>query len=238
MSVLRRYILARECCGATSQHRLNDLWRPPMMHVGKNYAKLIKATSLTIIYAPLFPPLYFLAALYMLVSFYASQFGIAHWFARPPQMTSRVDERMRTWLSMTIGLSLIVKRFAYIDRMADAPLVLSALAWAVYMLVFEVRLGIFTSLRRHGKRIGDPRSPIRARTQAPPRSPGFAAHAQSHILGANRSLPKRSEKTRTWTTWTPKMEPHSKRFDNDSRQKGEREGARGCWNWTSTSARG
>ena len=68
------------------------------MHVGKNYAKLIKATSLTIIYAPLFPPLYFLAALYMLVSFYASQFGIAHWFARPPQMTSRVDERMRTWL--------------------------------------------------------------------------------------------------------------------------------------------
>ena len=80
VTVLKRYVLSLT---ADSQHRLNELWTPPAMDVGKNYAKLLKAVSLTIIYAPLYPPLYLLAIVYLLVSFYASKFGIAHWFAHP-----------------------------------------------------------------------------------------------------------------------------------------------------------
>ena len=65
VTVLKRYVLSLT---ADSQHRLNELWAPPDMDVGKNYAKLLKAVSLTIIYAPLYPPLYLLAIVYLLVS--------------------------------------------------------------------------------------------------------------------------------------------------------------------------
>merc|ERR1712166_1392858 len=49
-SLLKRYVLAR---GATSQHKLNQLWMPPPMKVGMNQAKLYKAMS---------PPMYIFMA--------------------------------------------------------------------------------------------------------------------------------------------------------------------------------
>ena len=134
-ALLNRYVLAR---AADSQHRLNELWRPPDMDVGENYAKLLKAVSLAIIYAPLFPPLYLLAAAYLLVSFYASKFGIAHWFARPPHMSDDLNQNMRTWLAFTVALSLVLKRCAMAHFSAGVPLFVSAVAWAVYMLLYEV----------------------------------------------------------------------------------------------------
>ena len=135
MAVAKRHVLSLR---ATSQHKLNDLYRPPLMHVGKNYAKLVKAISLVIIYGPLFPLLYLVAAAYLVVSFYASRFGIAYWFARPSFMTERVMERMRGWLAVSVGISLIFKRFAMANAGADTPLILSVVVWIGYMLVYEV----------------------------------------------------------------------------------------------------
>ena len=123
---------------ADSQHTLNALWRPPDMDVGENYAKLFKALSLAIIYAPLFPPLYLLAAAYLLVSFYASKFGIAHWFARPPHMSDGLNQSLRSWLAVTVALSLVVKRCAMAHASAASPLMVSGVAWAIYMLLYEV----------------------------------------------------------------------------------------------------
>ena len=44
----------------------NDKIQLVRMDVGKNYAKLFKATSLVIIYAPLYPPFYLIAVFYLL----------------------------------------------------------------------------------------------------------------------------------------------------------------------------
>jgi hypothetical protein len=165
-AIIKRYVLA---LAADSQHTLNDLWAPPDMDVGENYAKLFKAAarnlaltptpnptpdpdpnpkpnpnsapkavSLAIIYAPLFPPLYLLAAAYLLASFYATKFGIAHWFARPPHMSDGLNQSMRTWLAVTVALSLALKRCAMSHPSAGSPLMVSAVAWAVYMLLYEV----------------------------------------------------------------------------------------------------
>jgi len=134
-AVLKRYVLARN---ANSQQKLNNFYMPPMMHVGKNYAKIVKAVSLAIIYAPLYPPMYLAAAFYLLVSYYASRAGIAFWFARPSLMSERVAERLRGWLALTVGISLVFKRFAHSDSTADVPFYMSVVAWLAYMLLFEV----------------------------------------------------------------------------------------------------
>ena len=135
-AVFKRHVLSLR---ATSQHKLNDLYEPPEMHVGKNYAKLVKVVSLVIIYGPLYPLLYLVAVGYLFVSFYASRFGIAHWFARPSFMTERVAERMCGWLAISVGISLVFKRFAMSNAGADTPLILSAIVWIGYMVVYEVR---------------------------------------------------------------------------------------------------
>jgi len=46
---MQRYVFALT---ADSQHKLNELWAPPAMDVGKNYAKLLKAVSLNITLTP------------------------------------------------------------------------------------------------------------------------------------------------------------------------------------------
>merc|ERR1740117_1046069 len=122
VQLLKRYILAR---GATSQHKLNDLWRPPRMDLGKNYAKLFKAMSLVIIYAPLYPPMYPLAALYLLISYVSTRFGVSYWFAQPAKMNETVSNHMRGWLAGSMFISLVIKRFIMNRSTADIPLYLS-----------------------------------------------------------------------------------------------------------------
>lgn len=138
-SLLKRYGLAR---GAKSQHKLNQLWMPPPMKVGRNYAKLFKAMSLVLIYAPMYPPMYIFAACYLVPSFFATHFGIAHWFAQPPRMDQTVTESMRGWLAGSLGISLVIKRLMTAEEIyqraaASIPLYLAVVAWVAYMVIFE-----------------------------------------------------------------------------------------------------
>jgi hypothetical protein len=140
-SLLKRFVLART---ATSQHKLNQLWMPPPMKVGQRQAKLYKAMSLVLIYAPMYPPMYLLAALYLVPSFLATRFGISHWFAQPSRMDQSVSESMRGWLAGSMGISLMIKRLMTVERIyqrgaASIPLYMSVAAWAFYMVIFEVR---------------------------------------------------------------------------------------------------
>ena len=140
-SLLKRFVLART---ATSQHKLNQLWMPPPMKVGQRQAKLYKAMSLVLIYAPMYPPMYLLAALYLIPSFLATRFGISHWFAQPSRMDQTVSESMRGWLAGSMGISLMIKRLMTAESIyqrdaASIPLYLSVAAWVIYMVIYEVR---------------------------------------------------------------------------------------------------
>lgn len=138
-SLLKRFVLART---ATSQHKLNQLWMPPPMKVGQRQAKLYKAMSLVLIYAPMYPPMYLLAALYLVPSFLATRFGISHWFAQPSRMDQTVSESMRGWLAGSMGISLMIKRLMTVESIyqrgfASIPLYMSVIAWASYMVIYE-----------------------------------------------------------------------------------------------------
>jgi len=138
-ALLKRYVLAR---GANSQNKLNQLWMPPPLKVGQNQAKLYKAMALVLIYAPMYPPMYLFAAAYLVPSFFATRFGIAHLFAQPSRMDQTVTESMRGWLAGTIGISLVIKRLMTAENIysrdaANIPLYLSVAAWAVYMVMYE-----------------------------------------------------------------------------------------------------
>ena len=190
-SLLKRYVLAR---GATSQHKLNQLWMPPPMKVGMNQAKLYKAMSLVLIYAPMYPPMYIFMACYLVPSFFATRFGIAHWFAQPSKMDETVAESMRGWLAGSIGISLVIKRLMtaediYHRAAADVPLYLAVVAWAFYMVLIEVRCA---ATRRAYPTAA---APDRTRPPASPTRP-TRPHASRH---RHRASPRSSRTKRTLT---------------------------------------
>jgi len=155
--LLNRFVLAPR---ATSQNKLNALLAPPRMPVGTNYAKMVKAVTLGIIFAPLYPPLYLFTAGYLFASFYATRFGIAYWYARPPSISEKVHDRMRVTLAWMVGFSLILKRLAYSAASADPPLYLSFVLWLCFMLSEAVSRAIsahedLDTLDTHGKKFRD-----------------------------------------------------------------------------------
>jgi hypothetical protein len=202
-SLLKRYGLAR---GAKSQHKLNQLWMPPPMKVGRNYAKLFKAMSLVLIYAPMYPPMYIFAACYLVPSFFATHFGIAHWFAQPPRMDQTVTESMRGWLAGSLGISLVIKRLMTAEEIyqraaASIPLYLAVVAWVAYMVIFEVRGAAArraypTAAAPHRRPVFKTAAPKRTR---PPLPPQHAQHAHASRHHRHRGLPRPSPTKRTWT---------------------------------------
>jgi len=189
-SLLKRYGLAR---GAKSQHKLNQLWMPPPMKVGRNYAKLFKAMSLVLIYAPMYPPMYIFAACYLVPSFFATHFGIAHWFAQPPRMDQTVTESMRGWLAGSLGISLVIKRLMTAEEIyqraaASIPLYLAVVAWVAYMVIFEVRGAAArraypTAAAPHRRPVFKTAAPKRTRPPCLPNTPNTHTHLATIATG-------------------------------------------------------
>jgi len=135
--------------------------------------------SLVLIYAPMYPPMYIFMACYLVPSFFATRFGIAHWFAQPSKMDETVAESMRGWLAGSIGISLVIKRLMtaediYHRAAADVPLYLAVVAWAFYMVLIEVRCA---ATRRAYPTAA---APDRTRPPASPTRP-TRPHAHTHL---------------------------------------------------------
>ena len=79
-SLFNRYIRSHFI---TSQHKLNKLWKPPRMPVGRLYANVVKDVSLCIVYGPIFPLAYLLTAVRLALSFWTNLFTITYFFGRP-----------------------------------------------------------------------------------------------------------------------------------------------------------
>ena len=83
-SLFNRYIRSHFI---TSQHKLNKLWKPPRMPVGRLYANVVKDVSLCIVYGPIFPLAYLLTAVRLALSFWTNLFTITYFFGRPATLT-------------------------------------------------------------------------------------------------------------------------------------------------------
>ena len=53
-------------------------------------------------------------------------------------MSDGLNQSLRSWLAVTVALSLVVKRCAMAHASAASPLMVSGVAWAIYMLLYEV----------------------------------------------------------------------------------------------------
>jgi len=109
-SLFNRYIRSHFI---TSQHKLNRLWKPPRMPVGRLYANVVKDVSLCIVYGPIFPLAYLLTAVRLALSFWTNLFTITYFFGRPAALTEKMMNSMTNSFFCMCLMALATKYFAY-----------------------------------------------------------------------------------------------------------------------------
>ena len=102
-ALLLRYGLAPF---VVSQHKLNQLHRPPKMLLGELYAATVKTVSLGLLYGALYPPMYLLTAVALGITFWGSKFAVCRWYARPPHVDVEMLTRLRSSLGLLVGLHI------------------------------------------------------------------------------------------------------------------------------------
>ena len=133
----------------TSQHKLNKLWRPPAMHIGRLHAFTLRTISMALIWGPVAPLVLPVGAAMLGVNFWSLRFAVAHWFAKPPTMTEAITERLRVYIGWMVPIAFLVKKLAYGDAQAETPFVVSLILWGVYLVVDFV--GFYSFAKAHDK---------------------------------------------------------------------------------------
>ena len=144
LTLLRRRVLAPL---ATSQHKLNKLFRPPEMNVGRLYAYTLRTLSMAIIYAPLNPVMLPTAALMLCVTFWSTRFSVAYWYEKPPAMSEALMERLRKYLFFVLLVQLVLKRLAYGDPDAVTPFYVSCVMYVVAIISEFITNGVMPRTR-------------------------------------------------------------------------------------------
>ena len=137
-SLFNRYIRSHFI---TSQHKLNRLWKPPRMPVGRLYANVVKDVSLCIVYGPIFPLAYLLTAVRLALSFWTNLFTITYFFGRPAALTEKLMNSMTNAFLCMCLMALGTKYFAY-ENDGVWPLIASAamlLSFYLSLLLREAR---------------------------------------------------------------------------------------------------
>ena len=73
--------------------------QPLPFQIGKSYAFCLVAFAMGLMYGPLYPPAYLVVALGLSLKYYATRFGLRHWFGLPPT----VDQDMMMSLRWQLG---------------------------------------------------------------------------------------------------------------------------------------
>ena len=75
------------------------------MLLGSMHAETFRMVALGLIYAPTYPPAFAITAAALIFSFYATKFGIARWYRKPPLLGGHLMKRMRNALLWLVRLS-------------------------------------------------------------------------------------------------------------------------------------
>ena len=118
--LFQRHVLGRY---ASSQIKLNRLWAPPPMALGSMYAETYRTLVLGMVYAPIYPPAFFLTALALFLTFFCTKFAIAHWYMRPPLVDGQLMKRMRNacvWLLLAcVAITAVASLTSVLNRAAN-----------------------------------------------------------------------------------------------------------------------
>ena len=68
------------------------------------YARLTTLLAIALVYGSINPLLYLLVLIMTIVNYYSVRFAIAHWFAKPSNVTYSLSDRMRGILALILFL--------------------------------------------------------------------------------------------------------------------------------------
>ena len=131
VSLIKRHCVAP--CSASE--KLKDLWTPPAMRIALQMAQLYWLHACAILYGPLAPFFYGLAAAYGLFSFACTRFGVVFWYTRPPAITAKLSHHFRLMILLLLPPHLLIKLLV---RIAAEP----SAYWPVSCAYFLVGLGL------------------------------------------------------------------------------------------------
>ena len=123
ISLFRRHV-ASLCAPA---EKLAELWEPPDLRVAVQFAQLYWLHACALLYGPLSPLFYALAAGYSLFSFACTKVGVVCWYKRPPAINAHLGAAFRKMILWLLPLHLVIKLFVRLAAESDdsAPLILA-----------------------------------------------------------------------------------------------------------------
>ena len=81
-SILMRHWKGRREA-VTSQSQLDKLWKPPRFQFAQHYASTLKALSLCLVYAPLYPPAYLITGVLLFFAYACYKGALKMWCHTP-----------------------------------------------------------------------------------------------------------------------------------------------------------
>ena len=115
ISVTRRFITSH--CAPSD--RLQQMWEPPDMRVAVQFAQLYWLHACALLYGPLSPFFYALAAGYSLFSFACTKIGVVFWYKRPPAVNAHLGASFRRMLVALLPLHLVIKLIVRLAAESD-----------------------------------------------------------------------------------------------------------------------
>ena len=91
-SVLMRHWKGRR--EAVSQSQLDRLWTPPRFQFAQHYASTLKALSLCLVYAPLYPPAYLITSVLLFFAYACYKGALKMWYHKPRPLKELLCDRM------------------------------------------------------------------------------------------------------------------------------------------------
>jgi len=113
------------------------LLEPPEMLIGNMYAFLASTTTLCMLYAPFYPPIFLISAICIFVGYGCSKFAICKWYRRPSNLDEEMMEQMRSVLEFVLLIhvgSLYLAGFNASFSYPVMPTYAAVGLWVSYML--------------------------------------------------------------------------------------------------------
>ena len=134
---LQLVTLAKRACAARAAPpaTLQAVWAPPTMRVALQAAQLYWLFACALLYGPLAPFFYGLAAGYALFSFACTKFGVVFWYMRPPAITAELSGQFARMVALLMPVQLLIKLLVRraAEPSTDAPLSLLHFVVALYL---------------------------------------------------------------------------------------------------------
>eukprot|EP00316_Scyphosphaera_apsteinii_P000479 CAMPEP_0119345562 /NCGR_PEP_ID=MMETSP1333-20130426/107552_1 /TAXON_ID=418940 /ORGANISM="Scyphosphaera apsteinii, Strain RCC1455" /LENGTH=945 /DNA_ID=CAMNT_0007358037 /DNA_START=1440 /DNA_END=4278 /DNA_ORIENTATION=- len=122
---------------ATSRDKMVELYSYPSVNIEIWYAYLLKNIMLTVVYAPLYPPIYFMSAIVMFVNWLCSKIVICFLSGRPRELGARMTNRTVEFMLRFSLPQIVMFSFASLKASASSLWLLAPTLSLVFYIAYH-----------------------------------------------------------------------------------------------------